>query len=63
MIDENLLWNTYRKLWSPFQNLSSETAYSAPWRIYTDDVISGLQENLIISEMVYDRRTMSTEHN
>ena len=30
---------------------------------YIDDVIFGPQENLIILETVYDKRTFSVEHN
>ena len=30
IMDENLLWNTSRKPWSPFQNPSLKIAYTAP---------------------------------
>jgi len=47
---EKLLWNAIRKSRSLFHNPSWNIAWSAPrWRNH-DDVISGLQYNLIISE-------------
>ena len=54
MTDENLLWNNNRIPWSPFQNPSLKTAYSAPQRIQHYDDSSSLQENIIISETVHD---------
>ena len=46
-----------------FQIPSLRTVHGAPKRRYIDDVIFGLQENLSISETVYDRSEISTEHN
>jgi hypothetical protein len=40
-----------------------KTVSSAPWRRCYDDVTFGVQENLIISETVYIRRTTSLKHN
>ena len=62
MMEKKLLLNTNRKPESPSQIPSLRTEHSAPWRRYTDDVIFSLQENLNISETVYDRRIMSMEH-
>ena len=63
IIELKLLQNSNRKPLSHFQIPSSRTVHSASQRRYTDDVIFGLQENFIISETVYNRRTISTEQN
>ena len=63
MIEIKLLLNTKRKPVFPIQIPSLRTGHSAPQRKYIDDVIFGLQENLLISETVYDRRKMSEEQN
>ena len=49
-------------LGSPFQNPSLKIVYGAPWRGYHHDLISGLQENVIISETVHDRNKVTIEH-
>jgi len=48
--DKKLLWNAVRKSWLLFQNPSWKRACSAPWLRTDDDLISGWQWNLIISE-------------
>jgi len=48
--DKKLLWNAIRKAWSLFQNPSWKMAWSAPWRRNRHDVISGWQQNLVISK-------------
>jgi len=53
IVGEKLLWITNRKSWSLFQNPSGKSAWSAPWRRNHDDVISGLQWNLVISETMH----------
>ena len=63
MIEIKLPLNTNRKPLSLFELAALRTVINAPQRSYIDDVIFGLQENLIISEMVYDRRKMYIEHN
>ena len=45
--------NTNRKSGLLFQNTSIDIAYGALERKYNDDVIFGLQENLIMSETVH----------
>ena len=62
MIEVKLLKNTNRKSWSPFQNLSWKIPCGAPQRRYHHDVISGLQENLIISDTMHDRGEVTKEH-
>jgi len=52
---KKLLWNTIRKSWSLFQIPLWKYAGSAPWRWNHDDVISGLQQNLVISETMLHR--------
>jgi len=47
--DKRLLWNVMRKSWSHFQEPSCKTSWSAPWRRNNDDVISGLESNLVLS--------------
>ena len=49
-------------LGSPFQNLSTEILYGAPWRKNHHYVISGLQQNIIISETMHDRDEVTIEH-
>jgi hypothetical protein len=39
-----------------------ETLYGAPQRIYHYSVISGLHENIIISETTHDRGDITIEH-
>ena len=63
IIEVNILLNTYRKPYKPFIIPLLETVFSAPQRRYQDDVTFGAQENLIISEKVYIRRTNSMEDN
>jgi len=50
---EELLWNAIRKSWSLFQNPACKIACSTPWWRTDDDVISGWQSNLGISETMY----------
>ena len=63
MIEEKLLLNINMKPYKLLQIPLLKTIHSAPQRRYIDDVMFGLHENLIISEMVHNRRTLSMEHN
>ena len=46
---------------SLFQNSPQKTRHGTPRRYY-HDVISGLQENVIISETVHDKGKVTIEH-
>ena len=63
IIGVKLLLNTNGKPYKPFLNPLLKTVFSAPQRRCHDDVTFGVQENLIISETVYIRRTTSMKHN
>ena len=56
------LLNTNIKLVSSVRIPSMRTVYSAPKRRYFDDVTFGSQENVLISESVYDGRKPTMEH-
>jgi len=62
MIERKLVLNTSRKPLSLFQILSLKLSIM-PLGRYIDDIIFGLQENLIISETVYHRWKFSMELN
>jgi len=55
---KKLLWITIRKSYSLFQKPSWKIAWSAPRRRNHDDVISGLQWNLVISETMHRRKKL-----
>jgi len=59
---KKLLWNAIRKSWSLFQNPSWKIACSALYRRNHDDVISGYQLNLVISETMNPSWKVTTEH-
>jgi len=54
-LGQKLPLTTNRKSWSFFQNPSWKIAWNAPLAEKHDDVISGLQLNLIISETMHRR--------
>ena len=62
MTEVKSLLNTNRKLRSRIQNPLLEPICSAPYRRYHDDVVSGLQGNVTMSETVLERRKQSMEH-
>jgi len=55
ILDKKLLKNAIRKYWSLCQNQSWKFAWSALLRRNHDDVMSGLQYNLVISETMHPR--------
>jgi len=59
--DKKLIWNTISKSWSLFQNPSRKITWSAPLRRNHDDVISGWQWNLVISETMHPRWKVTEE--
>ena len=59
MIEVKFLLNTNMKLVSPAHNCIHRIP---PVDTYIDDVTFDLQENLIISETVYDIRKLTMEH-
>jgi len=60
--DKKLLWITIRKSCLLFQNPSHKITWSAPGRRNPDDVISGLQYNLVIKKTMHPRYKVTMDH-
>jgi len=60
--EKKFMCNTISKSWSLFQNPSWKIAWSAPLRRNHDNVISGWQWNLVISETMHPRWKVTEEH-